>query len=351
MPYNAAALGRGLPTYPGYGISTPYVSPAPSLAGGPSSMSGSPYIPPPVQNYSAPAYYPPYPTYQPPAGAALQGLASLTSAQGQYWNQIEQARITREQSRQMSMDTAKKQIELERWYEATKPTAASMAGVERKNDLTWARNYAQNTEIWSGRTLNILLRSILTSSFPTQGPNIGLDENTLRGLNLVDKSSTGNLALAKDDGKIAWPEALQEAAFDDVRDRFAKNFDTAIKTAREGEQPPIPVIRDLRNDFKTLESKLDEQVRDLSPNQYISSRRLLNQLKATLKGLSDPRICKSCNASWKKNVRTVSDLVGYCVRNGLEFGPAVAPEDYSSYSAAYYAIRNYEREAILTTSR
>ena len=46
---------------------------------------------------------------------------------------------------------------------------------------------------------------------------------------------------------------------------------------------------------------------------------------------------------WRKGVRTVAELVGHCLKNGLQFGPAVTPADYPAYTAGYYAIRAYER--------
>jgi hypothetical protein len=356
-PYNTAILGRGISTLPGYGMAAPYTGTAPTLmsnGNAPSSVSASPYslstVPGGYNPVPYTSYYPPF-TYVPPTGAALMGLASMTSAQGQYWNQIEQARITREQANQLSFETAKKRVEAALWYESIRPTAPKMLEKEKATDLDWARNYAQNTEIWSGRTLNVLLKSILASPYPTRGPNIALDESTLKGLNLTDMTTRGNLALAKDEGRIDWPEALQDAPYDKARDRFSKNFDRAIKTAQEGERPPISLVRDLRSDLKALEEKLDDQVRDLAPSRYIESRRTLNKLKDTIKGLSDARICKSCNASWRKNVRTVSELVAYCMKNGLEFGPAAAPGDEASYSAAYFGLRNYERESVLMAQR
>jgi hypothetical protein len=341
LPPNAAALGRGISTTPGYGGMNPYVNPTPTVvpSSAPAYTSAAPYAGP----STAVPYYPSYPYYQPPFGATLQGYASLTQATGQYWKDIGSARITREQANQATLDTKRKQIEFEMWYEKIRPTAPKMRAAEQAADLDWARRDPPNSEIWSGRTLNVLLKSILNSSQPTSGPQLALEENIVSGLNLTDKTSRGNLALAKDEGKIAWPEALQEEAFDEARDRFSKNFNKALVDVKDGDQPPISTLRDLRKDLKTLEDTLDDKVRDLAPSRYIESRRLLNQLKNTVKGLSDPRLCKSCNNNWRKNVKSVSDLVGYCMKNGLEFGPATAPGDYPSYTAAYYAIRNYER--------
>ncbi len=360
MPYNTGVLGSGASTLPGYGMPAPYYSSGPSLVTGgmlPSSSVSTPYsltsmptgYAPPAPSYQS--YYPPPYTRIPQTGATLMGLASLTSASGEYWNQIEQARLTREQSYQASMDTRRKQIEFELWYETVRPTATKMLAKEKETDIDWARNHAQNSEIWSGRTLNILLKSILASSSPARGPNIALDQATLKGLNLTDGTRRGSLALAKDDGRIDWPEALQDAVYDESRDRFSKNFNKAIGTAQQGEQPPIALIRDLRADLKTMNEKLDDQVRDLSPSRWIEGRRQLNKLKDTINGLSNARMCKSCNDSWKKEVRTVAELIAYCMKNGLEFGPASAPGDSACYSAAYYALRSYERETVLMASR
>ena len=278
-----------------------------------------------------------------PWARPLPGYASLTSATGQCGRtsaapgSLESRRTRRPSTRSASRSSSSC---------GTRPFAPplpSCAPAEQATDLDWARRDPPSSEIWSGRTLNVLLKSILNSSQPTRGPNLSLDEKIVSGLNLTDKTTRGNLALAKDEGRIAWPEALQEEAFDEARDRFGKNFNRALADVKEGDQPPISTLRDLRKDLKALDDKLDEKVRDLPPSRYIESRRLLNQLQNTVKGLSDPRICKSCNNNWRKNISTVADLVGHCLKNGLQFGPATTPGDYASYTAAYYAIRNYER--------
>src|SRR5436190_1888321 len=54
-------------------------------------------------------------------GYALQGLASVTQAQGEYWNQIESARMSRENVRQTQIDTRRKQVEWELEYEKLRP--------------------------------------------------------------------------------------------------------------------------------------------------------------------------------------------------------------------------------------
>jgi hypothetical protein len=368
VPPNTAVLGKGpanIPPPTGY---DPYagrvVSTAPAVApigyAPPPAMSAAPYTmstaPAPTIPYGTPGapYSMPYGyggrgrgyNY----GAALQGVASATAATGQYWQDIEQARITREQANQAHLDTRKKQIEAELWYESIKPTAPSMAAAQRKADLEWARDDAPRTEIWSGRTLNVLLQSILRSPAPLSGPNIALEPATMRGLNLKDQSTRGSLAMTKDDGKIIWTETLQDAPFDAVRNHFTTGFAAATRSVLEGEAPGRSTIKELRNDLKGMRDKLDDMVGEIPPGRYTESSRLLRQLNETVDGLANPRLVKSASASWKANVHTVRDLVGHCIKNGVEFGPAL-DGDEAAYTTAYYAIRAYERGVMQLASR
>jgi hypothetical protein len=221
-----------------------------------------------------------------------------------------------------------------------------MMAAQRANELNWARNYAASTQIWSGWALNVLLRSILTSPAPTKGPHISLDPETVRGLNLTDGSARGSLAMARDEGRIDWTESLQEPAFDELRDRFAKTYSQALKSLAYGKTPDAATLRELRSILSDMGDKLNDMVRDLPPSRFIESRRLLNNLRDTVRGLSNPRLVKAANQDWRKNIHTVADLVAHCLKNGLEFGPAVAPADFPAYTAAFFALRAYEHEVV-----
>jgi hypothetical protein len=340
--YNMAHLGNGATIAPGYGTPPRYANEAPRISNQPPAYPVASYPPPgssPTPYY--PSYSPPY--YQSPLGSALQGYSSLTTATGQYWNSIEQARILRQQANQAALDTQRKQIQFEQWYEQHRPTALTMAQQQKASSLDWARHDADSTQIWSGRPLNVLLQSILTAPNPTLGPHIYLDQSTVRGLNLTLPSVSGNLALAKNGGRIAWTETLQDSAFADVRAGFSKDFATAIKAALTGNSPPLLLIEALQAQLKALSATLDDQVQEITPDAYIGSRRLLNQLKATIQGLSSPLLCKTCSDTWKKSIHTVADVMKYCLDNGMQFGPAEAAGDYPAYTAFYYSLRNYER--------
>jgi len=284
-----------------------------------------------------------YPYRQSAMNGYLTGVASVTQATGQYWNDIEQARITREKANQATYDTAKKRVETEMWYESLKPKTQDLIDNEVRNDLERARRDPPQTEIWSGKSLNSLLNNVLKSPRPTAGPNIPLSEDILRGLNLVDRSSRGNLSMAKDEGKIAWPVGLQDEAFDGPRDHFTKLFGQAMSVVNSGDMPDIKLLRELRKDIKEMESTLEDQIETIAMGNYLSGKRVLTQLKQQVAGMSDPAVVKS-SRSWRNEVRTVADLVGLCAGKGMEFGASATPGDERAYQAAYYSMRNYERE-------
>jgi len=228
-----------------------------------------------------------------------------------------------------------------------------MMAAQRANELNLARNDPPSGQIWSGWALNVLLRSILGSPAPTKGPHISLEPETVRGLNLTDGATRGSLAMTRDEGRIEWTESLQEPAFDELRGRFANTYNLALETVGYGKTPGVATLRELRSILSDMGDKLNDMVSDLALSRFIESRRLLNNLGDTVRGLSNPRLVKAANQDWWKSIRTVADLVAHCQKNGLEFGPAVAPADFPAYTAAYFALRAYEREvagAALTSS-
>ena len=349
-PYNLSTLGKDRPLGFGYNPSTnPYttaVASAPAVA----QPTGSAYTNQPT-GYGNNGGYGYHPQVLTGYGSTLQGAASLTAAQGQYQVNNQQARILREQSRQMTYQTTRQRISLENDYEDMKNQRYRQSLVmTRRVILETARTNPQDIDIWAGSTLNVLLVSILAAPAPTRGPNIYLSQETLRGINLTDGTTRGSLALAKDEGKIDWTDALSDTAFDTPRKRFGENFASAMKAAQSGEKSDRSTLKDLQTDLKSLGDQLDDEVTTLSPDSYMASRRLLNKLKEGVKGLSESRIIASCNGSWKKDVRSVADLVTYCQQKGLQFSPAAASGDAPCYTAAYLAIRAYERGTVQLAS-
>jgi hypothetical protein len=285
------------------------------------------------------------------SGGVLQGQAAKIDATGQYYKDIQQASMTREKVRQESLVTQKQRMQAEMDYEdLRKRRYKQEMSNERFAILDRARRFPTDDEIWSGKTLNILLKSVMMAPSQGPGPNIPLSQSTLRGLNLTATGTNGNLGMAKDAGKIDWTDALMETPFDDARKRFSSKFEIAMKDILAGQKPDRGVILDLKADHKALCATLDDRIADLSPDDYNRSRRRLNELKVAVDGLSDRRAIRSFDSAWRKDVRNVAELVSYCKNNGVEFGSATADGDRACYQSTYFSLRTYERDFVQLAS-
>jgi hypothetical protein len=322
---NVATLGRAYSQVPPYALGyNPYVR-------------GWAFAP----GFNPWGVVPYYGSWNPYAGV-LSGYADLISATGQYWNDIQQARIAREKSRREAMQTNRMRLQQEIEYERMRPTALSMRAREQRTDIEWARNFASNTEIWSGRALNVLLKSAIDSGRIDEGPNIPLHSDTLKGINLRERGSVGNVGLLKNGPKLQWPMALQEPWFDTARASFAKNLDEALHQLPSSEGLQRKTFRALEADLKKLNRILEENVSNLSTSDWIRGRRYLNELRSVVRGLSDPRVRVSFDRSWVNKVGSVGGLVRYMKDRGLDFAPAAAPGDYPLYTSLYYSLRSFE---------
>jgi hypothetical protein len=353
---NTAAVGRPSSQVPPSALGpAPYPPPAPY---GPSYPAITPSLPPPVfdPGYAASlvpgglgsaAAYGANPYYNGaafnPAAGALYGTAALTAANGQYYQSIQSARIAREQSRQMGIETRRQQLQFELEYERMKPTAQTMIARERANELNWARHYASANDIWTGRALNVLARSAIDSGRLAFGPNLPLDGYVLKGINLKDKNQRGSIGLLKDGGKLSWPLPLQDERFDEPRDRLNKNLTEAgERLTRYGEAPNLKTVRVLRADLKELDERLDDAVKTMPPSDWIVGRRYLNRLKETITALNEPTVATALDKSWLSKVNNVAQLLTYVRDKNLEFAPAAVPSDNAAYTALYYPLRAFE---------
>jgi hypothetical protein len=277
-----------------------------------------------------------------PYSGYLMGVASVTAATGQYYQDIQQARLTRYQANKASLDYAKERIRHEAWLESTRyMSTAAIRERDFSTALDAARRGASDGDIASGKALNDLLRSIFSKPSLSRGPNLPLEEDTLRHINLTTKAASGNVSMLKDGGKLTWPIGLQEPAFKESRERLTRKFEEAIETIKGGKVPDRSVLTDLNNDLKSLENSLSASTNDLSVGQHLEAKRYLAQLKQALRSLSDPNTRNFLNNTWNAKGRTVAELVDHMRREGLSFN-AAGPGDEAAYTALYYSLRAFE---------
>jgi len=271
----------------------------------------------------------------------LQGLASVTAATGQYYKDIQTARLLREQSRQSAIDTARKRLEFEMWYETIRPTTPKLLARDAATNLDDARNFATATKIWSGDALNHLLRNAIKTGKLNRGPKVSLDEDTLKHINLTDRSSRSNVGLLKNGTELSWPLVLQEPPFDGSRTKLDLKLKDAVAHLKAKQPVPTATLRDADALYKDLTTKLNDSADDLTPSQYIAARRYLNQVGQAIRALKDPKAANYFNNRWVAKGSTVAELVDHLRQEGLEFAPAT-PGDEASYTALYNALRAYE---------
>jgi hypothetical protein len=344
LGYNPYVAGPVLATTPG--IVNPYALSTgtgynPSMGGG--SLSTSPYS---LSTGGGDAFTPSYGYggygYQDPLGAQLQGYASQINATGKYYKDIQQAALTREQVRQAHLDTLRRRREYELWYESTRLKPHQLREREMALALNSARGEAPEQNVSSGQALNTLLASIQKSGKLSAGPNVPLDEDTLKHINLTSDGTVGNVGMLKDVSKLSWPTVLMEPNYDDARKRLNRNLAVAVSSLKEGDPVPDNTLKDVRADFKSINDRFSDSADNLTPSEYIDARRFLNQLNQAVRALGDRNVVKFfSNKNWTPQGKNVAELVSQLTKEGLSFGPAT-PSDQPAYKALYLAMRQFE---------
>jgi hypothetical protein len=277
------------------------------------------------------------------AGNYMSGVADTLSATGQYNKDVQSAALTREQVRQESIKTRRMRMQEEIEYERNRPTAITMRDQQLATDLNWARRDPPRTEIYSGKTLNVLYRSCLDSGPAGAGPSVPVAPDVLKHLNLSDKTTRGNTGLFRNNGRLSWPVSLQEPMFDEARDKFSASFAKVAESINKyNAAPEVRDQRELRAAYQALNDRLEAAVKGMTPSDYIGARRYLNQLKDALTAMSNPAANAYFDKSWQASVRSVGELVKYMAGKGLEFAPATAPGDDAAYVTFYYNLRAFE---------
>lgn len=363
--YNTAVMGNAYSQVPPYALGyNPYMG-GPAMAGGyggnpyalsttPSynpymgsgSLSTSPYS---MSTMGGGDGYSPY--YggggyggygQDPLGAQLQGYASQISATGKIYKDFQQAALTREQVRQMHLETIKNRIRLADWIENNRLKPHQLREQEMALELNNARGEAQEANVSSGRALNTLLASIQRSSLAlNKGPTVAVEDDTLKHVNLTSAGAAGNIGMLKDPTKITWPSTLQDPGYEEARKRLNRNLILAVTSLKEGDPVPDNTLKDIRADNKTINDKFGDAADGLTPAEYIDSRRFLNHLSQAVRALGDKNVGNFFKKNWTPQGKNVAELVAQLSKEGLSFAPAT-PDDEPSYKALYLAMRQFE---------
>ncbi len=275
----------------------------------------------------------------------LKGVADVTTANAQYWKTIQEGRLLREQSYRSGLETRRKIIEeanweREDWLRRTDPEMNRQR--EQEVALDRARHDPPLTEILSARALNDLLRHLSKmQGRGERGPNVPLDADMLRGVNLTGQDTRANVGLLKDDGKLQWPQSLTGLEFKDGRDQMEKMIADAVNVVKFNNPVEPGKIRDMQAELTRLNNTLLNNINELSPSEYIEARKYLNLLADAVLALKDPKVSNYFNQNWVPKGKNVAELIKYMSERGLRFAPAV-PGDTDAYRALYHALQAFD---------
>lgn len=324
-----------------------FALPAGAQFNGGSGAAGPPPMPPGGMNpaamgaYGGAYGYGPTTWRQTPYEGYMNGAANITTANAEYQKTIQEAKLLKQKAARSSLKTRRATLE-ERKYELDQmPDPEEQRQKEMQRSLQRARNNPPQTEIWSGVALNALLGAIKDGqSHGLTGPEVPLSYEVLRHINLTTGTTYGGVGLLREGGKLTWPAALRQPAFDVERKKIDEQMQKAVPQAYGG-QVDVSLLDGIGQSIKDLQKAIDSRADVLSPDQFIQASRYTRELKSSYQVLQQSDVSKYFKPSWTPQGSTVADLVKQMTQQGLRFAPATSGDE-SYYTTLHRALVDYD---------
>jgi len=308
-------------------------SSAPNYGGGQATLSTSggggndgSYSDPYMPNYS-------------PAGGYLQGKADLTSSIGKFMVNTQKARLIEEEANRSQIDTRRRIWEEAKWERMNTVFTEDYREQLIKTEQRRARMEPPLNEIWSGRTLNVLVAATgAQQAKGVRGPSIPIHEDLLKHINLTS-GANGNIGLFKNE--LQWPSALEGPEFAETVKGLKQRIPEAVQQAKVSGAVDSGLLKDVKQGVARLHEVLLRNVGEMGPGEYIEAKRFLNQLNEGVRALDDKNVSNYLTGKWAAKGRNVAELVDSLRAMGLEIAPA-SPGDEPAYRALYYALYSYD---------
>jgi hypothetical protein len=313
-----------------------------SICGGEAWPQGQP----PNNNIHDPysLYAPYYPGYSwDPGGGYLRGAADVIRSQGQLMVNQQQAYLLREQVRSAAYDTRRKKLEQELWERNNLPTPEDNRELYISEQLRRSRNDPPDAEIWSGTSMNALLRDLRNLPAPAQDLSEPLAPELLEKLNLTSDKSHGNLSQLKD-GTVPWPHMIRyRSEFEEQRALFERLIAQAVEQAKKG-KVYADVAEDLERCFDHLRECLRAMAKSSSPSQYLMATGFLDRLERAVSDLQGDEAREVLTGQCVAEGNTIAELVNRMKNKGYIFGPALSDGKAVYRAAVYIKLRNYDEQ-------
>ncbi len=217
---------------------------------------------------------------------------------------------------------------------AGSPAHAQLAG----RDTTLA-------DLLSGKTLTARLAELRGVRAPlTPEPERALAVKVLRQTNVSRGPDTGNLTVLREADRLRWPATLQQTLNKQSRP-VRTLLSRAVREARLGKVGK-DTLEDLDKALRTLTKALQDQVDELSPSQYIESRRFTNALHQGLVALRRKDVGDDLRQAdaLVRRARTVPELVHFLHAKKFQFAPA-GFDGAAAYQEVLRAFEAFARRA------
>jgi len=356
--YNTALLGRAYSAFPPYAFGyNRYAGAALGVYGNPAAAAlySNPYSNPFTATMTSvgglggnDSGYSPYSNpyggyYETPLGGYLRGIADVINSESRSLINVQQANLLRQQVQREKIENRRRIFDQYLYEREKMPTAED----DRQKSLQEIYRRSMNDppvgDIVSAQALNTLL-AVLQKKMDKdfQGPQISLDEDVVRHINVKPPSGDSNPGLLKNEGRLSWPLVLRGplyAADREILNDLTPNvYDQAITRKVESE-----TMEKMTAAVKRLNLLLADNIKDLTPAQYSEARRFLTNFEDALSLLRQPNPGDFFTQKAAKG-KTIGDLVQHMLKKGVVFAPAVAGDE-AAYLAIHRALAAYAAAA------
>jgi len=214
-------------------------------------------------------------------------------------------------------------------------------------------------EVWSGKALNNLCSALVArfSLLHAKNVNAALAGNPDRHWETaLDGQLLGRIhfcSLKGEDGRLLgyernlrWPALLKTESFDQPRRRVEHLFAHTVQQARCKQCVDAEKTKDLKAQLQQMTETLKNAVAEITPIQYIESRRFLNFLEEGVKLLEDPNVGRHVVHLRVTAARTVRELVQHMNTQALQFA-AAPPGDEEAYLQLYQMLERCQPEPVI----
>jgi hypothetical protein len=324
----------------GTGLANPYTASLTSTPYAGAGLGADPYSAYGVNN----PYNSPYYGYgESPIGGYLRGTADIISSQGKWMMDSEKARVIREQVQREKIENRKRLFDEYLYERKNTPTFEEERQRFLAMELSRSLNDPPTAEILSGQALNTILADLAKVSKERgelKGPQIPVDEDVLAHINVT--SGAGSAGLLKKEGQINWPLPLRTDEFKQEREVLNDLAPLAIRQAIGG-RVEANVLKDMNAAAARLRQKLADNIRDMTPNQYMEANRFLGYLDDSLRTLGRPDAGDyfAQKSGYAPRGKSIGELVRHMLSKGLTFAPAVTGDE-AAYQAVHRGLVAYD---------